>query len=242
MEQYAMGNGHVDLAHSLGIEHAESIAVGGSCNSRIIRTTLKHSYESTSKNFYIIGITFLSRTELPVLSYDPKRNLDFEGKWLSIQNSFADSNTGIKGYMSKYDRDFDDIISENHIKEFIELKLRFEHASVLDRLDDLQFRILSMINDLRARGHGVLVYNQADDIFFNELNSNRLVHLKHKCIIQGLHWRAVPWQKYNGTPMTDDKFERGVPEEIRHPQVGAHHNLNQFLSDYITEHQLLDQH
>jgi len=233
MEQYALGNGHVDLATRLGIDASDSIALGGSCNSRIIRTTLKHSYQAKKPTVYIIGLTFLSRTELPVLSYDPKRDLSFEGKWLSVQNAFADSNTGIRGFMSTHDRDFDSHLSEKDIKKFIDLKLKFEFSSVLDRLDDLQFRLLSMINDLHSRGHEIVVYNQADDLFFDYLDDRRLDLLDNKHIIDRLRWRAVPYQKQCGTPMTTDELERGVPEEIRHPQVGAHENLNLFLADYI---------
>ena len=46
MASYAVGQGHVDLAQKLGLEHPASLAIGGSANSRILRTTLKHSYIS----------------------------------------------------------------------------------------------------------------------------------------------------------------------------------------------------
>lgn len=233
MEQYALGNGHGDLADRLKIPTSDSIALGGSCNSRIIRTTLKHSYQTSVPTLYVIGLTFLSRTELPVLSYDPKRDLSFEGKWLSVQNNFADSNTGIKGFMTKHDRDFDSHLSERDIKKFIDLKLKFEFSSVLDRLDDLQYRLVSMINDLHSRGHEIVMYNQADNLFFDCIDDSRLDLLDSPHIIDRLRWRAVPYQKHSGTPMTSDEFERGVPEEIRHPQVGAHENLNQFLAEYV---------
>jgi len=44
MESYASGFGHQELAERLSIPQAISLAIGGSANSRIIRTTLKHSY------------------------------------------------------------------------------------------------------------------------------------------------------------------------------------------------------
>jgi hypothetical protein len=237
MEQYTNGNGHVDLAEQLGISHTESLAIGGSCNSRIIRTTLKHSYQTDQKCLYIIGLTFLSRTEIPVLSsWDPKRDLSFEGKWLSLQNNFLPgSEIGPTGYMSKYDRSLDSHIKPKDIRQFIDLKLKFESFSVLDRLEDLQFRIVSMIESLQSRGHDVILYNQADDIFLDEETIDNKIFdlLNNNRIIDRLRWRAVVYQHYNGTPMTTDEFERGVPLEIRHPQVGHHQNLNNFLINYL---------
>ncbi len=58
MHSYALGNGHQDLAQRLGIAQAASIAVSGSANSRILRTTLKHSY-TAPPTLYVLGMTFL---------------------------------------------------------------------------------------------------------------------------------------------------------------------------------------
>ncbi len=46
MEAYADGLGPLDLANRLGIPTADTLALGGSANTRIIRTTLKHSYQT----------------------------------------------------------------------------------------------------------------------------------------------------------------------------------------------------
>jgi hypothetical protein len=67
-ELYSTGGGHLDLAARLGIGSAATLALGGSANSRIIRTTLKHSYQTSVPTFYVIGATFLSRNEIPILT------------------------------------------------------------------------------------------------------------------------------------------------------------------------------
>ena len=66
-ESYARGQGHMDLAQRLGfvdehnIPQASTLAIGGSANSRILRTTLKHSYQATQPMFYVLGICVKTR-------------------------------------------------------------------------------------------------------------------------------------------------------------------------------------
>ena len=76
---YASGNGHEDLAQRLGMANAHSIAVSGSANSRILRTTLKHSY-TAPPTLYVLGMTFLSRLEIPIC--EPEN--EFEGRFRGI--------------------------------------------------------------------------------------------------------------------------------------------------------------
>ena len=51
MATYTEGHGHHDLAKRLGLSPGD-IGITGSANSRIIRTTLKHSYETTKKTLF----------------------------------------------------------------------------------------------------------------------------------------------------------------------------------------------
>jgi hypothetical protein len=52
MYVYTDGAGHYDLAKRFGTV-AEDISITGSANSRILRTTLKHSYQSERKCLYV---------------------------------------------------------------------------------------------------------------------------------------------------------------------------------------------
>ena len=98
MASYADGQGHKDLATRLAIDTSHSLARAGSCNSRILRTTLKDSYLTSEATFYVIGMTFLFRSEFPINNYrDP-----FEGRWISTQHkSFSETDQCIPLWSSK---------------------------------------------------------------------------------------------------------------------------------------------
>lgn len=227
MESYAWGLGHKDLAERLNIERYDSLAMGGSANSRIIRTTLKHSYNTDQPTFYVLGMTFLSRLEIPILDNQP----EFEGRWTNPQN---------QKFVSNWQHGW----TQQETDQFVELKLKSEILSILDRTEDLMYRILSMIADLRSRGHQVLVYQQADNLYHEFLDDPRLRFFKNQPnIIDGYAWRAVPWQAAQGVPAQHSKSNAAnfVPPEIRHPAMGYHQRLNEFLTEYITAQGMLSQ-
>jgi hypothetical protein len=222
MDGHARGLGHVDLANQLNIDNSGSLAIAGSCNSRIIRTVLKDSYQTAEKTFYIIGLTFLARGELPINAQrDP-----FEGRWLSTQHFQYPGNDKCLAYWLNSDS-----------KKYIELKNKTDADSVEDRLEHLMYQLLSMINDLTSRGHQVLVFRQPDDAYDHCLDQQEFAQLK-KCvnIVDGLKWAAIPWQAQNGV-----KFEPADsihPVGIRHAMLGEYGPLNKFLVDYINQNDL----
>ena len=226
MEEYSEGRGHKDLAQQLGISTSESLAIGGSANTRIIRTTLKHSYQTLQPTLYVLGMTFLSRLEIPIL----ENQSEFEGRWTNPQNQQFSKNWQYGWEQSETD-------------QFVTLKLNSEMYSVLDRIEDLMYKILSMISDLHARGHRVLVYQQADSLYQEYLDNPRLDLFKSTpAIIDGYRWRAVPWQLSNGVPPTDygkNPIHR-VPDDMKHPAKGHHQKLNEFLVDYIRKNSILE--
>lgn len=223
MEAYALGRGHVDLSRQLGIANVENLAIGGSANSRILRTTLKHSYQQQHPTFYVLGMTFLSRLEIPIL----ENHNEFEGRWTNPQN---------QQFKTYWQHGWTDKDTEN----FVDLKLKSEIYSILDRTEDLMYRIVSVIHNLKSRGHGVLIYQQADSLSQEYLSNTRLSLFKnHKEIIEGYSWCAVPWQHQQGVlSMYDDE---SVPHELRHPAAGHHQKLNKFLVDYIHRWNILCQ-
>ena len=223
MEAYATGHGQADLAKRLGIATSESLAIGGSANTRIIRTTLKHSYQTSQPTFYVLGMTFLSRLELPIL----ENQTEFEGRWTNPQNQ-------------KFIKDWQYGWGPAETQQFIDIKLKSEIHSILDRTEDLMFRILTMISDLHSRGHRVLLYQQADNLYQDHLDNPRLLPFKSTpAIIDGYKWRAVPWQLTNGVPPMQQGATHYVPEDIRHPESGHHQTLNKRLVDYINQHSIL---
>ena len=159
MDGYAKGGGHIDLAQRLGIANSASLAIGGSANSRILRTTLKHSYQATEPTLYVLGMTFVSRSELPILTVEHENT--FEGRWCNPQN---------QEFSDRYEHFWNRSMSE----QFVDITLKTEVYSLLDRLEHLQFQILAAISDLRSRGHAVLVFQQSDDSYHDLLAHPKL--------------------------------------------------------------------
>ena len=233
MDTYASGKGHVDLASLLNISTAESIAQSGCNNSRILRTTLKDSYITNEPTLYVVGMTFISRNEVPILKYmeHDAPETSFEGRWTNPQNQlFRDK--------------WEDFWTDDDTELFIKIKLKEELLSLVDRTEDLMYRLLSMIADLESRNHKVVVYQQADTSYFSELSTPRLSLFKSKKnFIGSFAWPAIIWQHDQGVPIKDQNYasQYGTPpDHIRHRREGEHQLLNEYLTDYIKEHKILD--
>jgi hypothetical protein len=226
MEMYASGQGHKDLAQQLNIPVATSLAIGGSANSRIIRSTLKHSYQTTVPTFYLLGMTFLSRLEWPILYQDPTR--EFEGVWTNPQNQQFRSQ-----WMPHW--------SEHDTEQWIELKLKSEMYSIVDRLEDLMYRMLSLQASLESRGHRVLMYQQADNIYQEYLNEPRLALFKNNPGIKdGFEWRSIAWQHmHEVAKVTYPEGNQYVPPDMTHPMPGHHLMINTHLTHYIKQSKIL---
>ena len=222
MESYAVGQGHVDLAQQLGLDNPASLAIGGSANSRILRTTLKHSY-TAPPTFYVLGMTFLSRLEIPIC----EQLNDFEGRWVNPQNQEFK-------YRWQYGWTQDDS------DQFVETKLKSEVFSILDRTEDLMYRMLSTIVDLQSRGHRVLMFQQADNLYLDLLSEPRLTLFDQPEIVGKFGWRASAWQAEQGVQPKD--YGPGapyVPPDMTHAAIGHHQKLNEYLTNYIQERKLL---
>jgi hypothetical protein len=228
-QSYSDGNGHIDLARRLGIvgHHniplAVSLAIGGSANSRILRTALKHSYITQVPTLYVLGMTFVSRLELPICNPDD----EFEGTWCNPQN---------QEFESRWQHQWTVKDSE----QFVKIKLKSEVYSILDRTEDLMYRMISAIADIRSRGHRVLMFQQADSLYQEHLSDPRLKLFQRPEIIEGFAWRSVAWQHAQGVEPTI--YAAGspyVPPDITHPKPGQHQLVNEYLTNYIQEHKIL---
>jgi hypothetical protein len=222
MESYAVGQGHVDLAQRLALDCPASLAIGGSANSRILRTTLKHSY-TAPPTLYVLGMTFLSRLEIPIC--EPEN--DFEGRWVNPQN---------QEFKHRWQYDWTQADSD----QFVETKLKSEVYSVLDRIEDLMYRMLATIADLQSRGHRVLMFQQADNLYLDFLSDPRLSLFDQPEIVGKFGWRATVWQAEQGVQPKD--YGPGapyVPPDMTHVAIGHHQKLNEYLTNYIQERKLL---
>jgi len=230
MGVYDVGNGHNDLAKKLNITTAESLAIAGASNSRIIRTTLKDSYTTKDKTFYLVGLTFLNREEFPInADRDP-----FEGRWISIQHLDTQN-----FYYSGDKKTSLPMWTSEDSKTITGLKTKIEVDSIEDRLEHLMYQLLSMINDLISRGHQILVFRQPEDSYADCLDTAQFAQLKNcKNIINGLSWAAVPWQIDKGARFNQTQYNSSPGTLPIMP--GEHELLNDFLYDYILKNHILE--
>lgn len=218
MVGYAHGNGHQDLANQLKINNVASLAKSDSSNDRIIRTTLKDSYDTADPTLYIIGLSFLGRMELPVQHLTNA----FEGRWFSFQNSEN----------KKFLRDI--ILSDNEFQSMLDIKHKAEAESIEDRLEDLMYKLLSLVSSLQFRGHSAIVFSTADDLIAPYLLIKKFKLLQlNTAFIQGLTWKSVDYQFKNDVTSSRYDQQNNTPECMKHPDPGAHCVLNNFLAAYI---------
>jgi hypothetical protein len=219
---YSAGGGTQDLATRLGIDQAHSLAQPGSCNKRILRTCIKDSLLTDQPSLYIIGLTFLSRTELPIL----QTHDEFEGGWLSL------------GMTAPNRQDYQENWNKNLVERYIQLQLESQVHSLEDRLEELMYQILSMISDLNHRGHQAVIFMQPADAAQDLLGLAKFSRLNTcKNIIDGLRWQAVEYQASAGARGVPG--EEHIPSNVRHIVPGDHKILNEFLEQYIKTHHLL---
>jgi hypothetical protein len=217
MVGYAHGNGHIDLATMLKINNTASLAKSDSSNDRIIRTTLKDSYSTAQPTLYIIGLSFLGRMELPVQQIPDQ----FEGRWFSFQNSEN----------KKFLKDI--VLSLSEFESVLAIKHKAEAESIEDRLEDLMYKLLAMVDSLQSRGHTAIVFNTADDLIVPYLAMEKFKLLQNSAVIQGLAWKSVDYQFKNGVQTSRYDQQNNTPDNMKHPDPGAHRVLNDFLLAYL---------
>jgi hypothetical protein len=125
--------------------------------------------------------------------------------------------------------------------QFVDLKLKWEADSILDRTEDLMYQMLAAINNMWQRGHRVLVFQQADNSYQELLEHPRLKHFKNMPnIVNGFNWRAIGYQHSQGVqPTIYAPGHPYVPPDMVHPAPGHHEILNTYLTEYIQEHKIL---
>lgn len=223
MHYYAQGNGHSDLARQLDIPHSESLAMNGSCNSRIIRTTLRDCYNTSEPTLYVIGLTFFHRYELSIRKEIPEP----DGKWVSFTN-----------FGSSMFHDYEEHITNQDLLRYYELYNKFTYLSEI--AFDLQWRLLSLIDTLHYHNHRIVIFNTAENgIKYWFVDNPRFDLLRQRQeIVHGLEWRSIPWQLEQGArwPEADKEY----PWDCRHVIPGDHQWLNEFLIDYINTNGIID--
>ena len=230
MFNYTSGGGHIDLAKKLGIATAEDISISGSANSRILRTTMKHSYMTEEPTLYVLGMTFVSRSEIPILQ---STDYTFEGRWTNPQNQ-------------DFENRWEHFWTRKDTEDYVEMKTRTEVYSLIDRTEDLMYNMLAVIDSLKSRGHQILMFQQADKDYWGINNPKLDLFDSTPNILNGFKWSAMEYQHEHGVeklvlgPDTPVSMLPSPPTPVYQmkPASGQHEILNQFLADYIKKHKL----
>lgn len=230
-EMYSAGSGHKDLATRLGMESAQSLALGGSANSRILRTTAKHAHHNTVPTFYLLGLTFLARWELPIA--ENRRSKDFEGRWINPQAQYGE------------ERQWN--WTDEDTAKYTEINFKSVVLAHDDMFEDLIYRCLGLRDFLWSRGHKVLFFNYCDKEAAQSAVQPRFEWFKnHVEFVEQYTWQATPWQHANGVEPTDYFLNKNVdvtklpPPELAHRASGKHNLINEFLTNYIQQHRILE--
>ena len=223
MHYHALGEGHRDLANLLNIKNSESLAMNGSCNSRIIRSTLRDCYTTNQPTLYVIGLTFFHRFELSIRKGEPEP----DGKWVSFN-----------GVGSSMFHDYEEHITKKDLETYENLYAKFLYLS--EAGIDLQWKLLSLIDTLHYRGHRVVIFNTAEGgVDYWLVDNPKFDPLRgRKEIVNALVWRSIPWQLDQGPkwPANDEIY----PRDCRHVIPGNHYWLNEFLVNYINNNNILN--
>lgn len=224
MDAYTGGRGHIDLAARLNLPLVESIAVSGCNNSRIIRSTIKHSYSNPIPTLYVVGMTFFSRWELPV----KREASELDGHWTNPQS--CPPNTPYLGHWN-----------EEATERFKTLMFDAYACGFEDSLEDLMYRMVAMVSNLKERNHRILIYNQVEREVKNFVNDPRFSLLKSQFFVDQFAWPAIIWQHENQVPeQIYPPNTRLPPPHFRHRLPGEHDLINQHLTDYIVQNKILE--
>jgi hypothetical protein len=197
------------------------LSAPGSCNNRIIRTTLRHSYQTDKPTFYLLGMTFLNRTELPIL-----QNQTEDAHWISFQN---------QAIQKKWAWPWTD----NDTEQFVKLYLKSQFVHIKDRCEDLMYHLLALIASLTTRGHECLIFQQAENRYQEFLQELKLFS-STPIFVGNFEWQAIPWQLEQGArPVEADIQNKNIPRDMLHVAAGQHKWLNEFLLEYVNEFKIL---
>ena len=107
-----------------------------------------------------------------------------------------------------------------------------------DLLEDLMYKILCLIDAAKNKSHRILIFNTIEDLIDYHVDDPEFALFKQrKEIIGGFQWRSNPWQFEQGATYIPE--DEPYPLACRHIVPGQHHWLNEFLTNYIKEHKIL---
>jgi hypothetical protein len=178
---------------------------------------------------YIIGISFLTRHEVPILLGRDNK----DGKWMTVNSTF----TAYRNVKSS--NGLDQHFTQQDIADYCALYDKFTVLGIEDLALNLQYQLLSLRDSLCYRGHRCLIFNTSEHALDWVIDKQEFDLLKlDKHFIEGLKWKSIPWQFEQGADFYPG--DEIYPAESRHVALGQHQWLNEFLVDYINQHGILE--
>lgn len=209
--------------------------VPGSCNRRIIRTTLRDVTELLDEQqniLVLIGLTFISRTELwrPDLEA-----VDNDGHFYSIMSDhkkFDWSNGLIDTIVPNIHQHVDSQIS-NYYKEWL---LHYDRESIMT---DLCADLIMLLGWFRSKNIKYIVFSGPEKLEGDSYigYNSPFIHSLQKTLKEDSNV-IDPWQFSFGTYALEQGF-RPVDEDIYgkhgHPSENAHKNFGEYLTYFYSK-------
>lgn len=220
MECYADGNGHLDLGTNLAIDEQHSLAQSGSCNDRILRSVLRDCLSATAPTLYVVGLTFLHRYEVPI-----KAQATDDGLWESCSGKL----------LSTRDNSWRDNIAVTEYNTYSALRSHMFYLN--ESLEKLMYWLLATIHTVKSHGSRIVVFNTAESGVDEFLTQDRFRLLDVPEIVDSFKWQSIRYQIDHGARCS--QADAKLDKYVRHIAPGEHKWLNDFLTNYIQEHKIL---
>jgi hypothetical protein len=214
------------LGSDLGYDEFVNLAIGGSSNRRIIRTTVEY-LEHNTVDFVLLGLTFWERQEGAFLKTQPHKD-----NWMSYNPM------GLQGLFAPPDTEFVFDNTRSSIEKYILERYRYDLN--LMYLDQLMCDLVMFTAYLEQRNIKYLIFNTCELEYTNYFTNFNSTY--QKAIDQNK--RIVPLDKFVSNVYLYEKDARYAPNEAQWSPNAIHYNseeyrhINDYLLNYIRENRL----
>jgi hypothetical protein len=200
------------LARQLGLDDCVSLAIGGSSNRRIIRSTLEHLESNDDIGFVLLGLSFIRRAEGSFLL----TQLD-KDNWVQYGPS------GIQGYYvppgSQYKNDYTNDEYEQYVQSVYKFDVDIKY------IDQLLCDLTMLSGYLNSKNIPHLFFNFCELRYPEYFNNTRSVY---KQMIQS-NKRIVPLDQFVGNLFLRDHNAKYNPVEERWKDYARHYDGDEYI-------------
>jgi len=208
-----------NLARQIGLDSAESIAIGGSSNRRIIRTTLEYLEQHDDIGFVLLGLSFMRRREGTFLATEKDKD-----NWVQY------SANGIQGHFIPADAVYKN--SQTDVEQYIQDIYTYDVD--IKHIDQLLCDLTMLSGYLSNRGINHLFYNFCErryTEYFTNVSSQY-----QKIVERNPH--IVPLDRFIANLFLHDLGAKYSEPEERWEPFARHYGGDEYvhLNDYFLNH------